>query len=328
MTSIQRKSVLVTGATGFVGSHLIPALHQENWQITAALRNPNNLKTDLPLTPIQVGSINGETNWQQALHNIDTVIHLAARAHQLHDASPDPEADFLRVNTAGTANLAKQCINAGIKHFVFISSIGAMTSLSKERLSEESPCTPDTPYGRSKLQAEQALIQLAHNTPMTWTILRPTLVYGAGNPGNMERLIKLINSGLPIPLGSIRNQRSFIYVGNLVDIILRTLTDTNAENQIFLCSDGQDLSTPELIRHIAQCGNQSLKLFPFPINLLRLGGKLGDLVQSSSGRSFSLNSESLERLIGSLSVDIYKLHSHLNWSAPYSLKKGLKTLFN
>ncbi len=328
MTSIQRKSVLVTGATGFVGRHLLPALHQDNWQITAALRTTNNLESDLPLTPIQVGTIDGETDWQHALQNIDTVIHLAARAHQLNDDSADPEAAFLQVNTAGTTNLAKQCINAGVKHFVFISSIGAMTTLSKERLSEDSPCTPDTPYGRSKLQAEQALTQLSQNTQMNWTILRPTLVYGAGNPGNMERLIKLINSGLPLPLGAIHNQRSFIYVGNLVDIILRTLTDSNAENQVFLCSDGQDLSTPDLIRHIAQYGNKSLRLFPVPINLLRLSGKLGDQIQSSLGRSFSLNSESLERLIGSLSVDIHKLHSHLNWSAPYSLEEGIKTLFN
>lgn len=191
------KSALVTGSTGFMASHLIPLLIQQGWKVRAAIRNPTN-KLPSEVSTANLGNIDGFTQWEPTLTDMDTVIHLAARTHILHDNTPNPEAEFLKVNVQGTANLAKQSIAAGVKHFIFISSIGAMATLSNHPLTETSPCQPDTPYGRSKLQAEQALIELASPSSMTWTILRPTLVYGSGNPGNMERLIKLINRGLPL----------------------------------------------------------------------------------------------------------------------------------
>ncbi|MCG8366848.1 MAG: NAD-dependent epimerase/dehydratase family protein [Pseudanabaenales cyanobacterium] len=322
------QTILVTGATGFIGSHLLPALQNTGCPITVALRNHFHHAPDTTLQTVKVGDIHGATDWQPALKNIHTVIHLAARAHQIHDTAADPEKAFWEVNTAGAANLVKQSIDAGVQHFVFISSIGAMATLSPQILTEASPCHPDTPYGHSKLAAEQALIELAQNSPMTWTILRPTLVYGSGNPGNMERLMKLIKTGLPLPFGAIQNRRSFLYVGNLVDIILRTLTHPKAQNQTFICSDGQDLSTPELIQLICRCTEQPCRLIPIPLPLLRLSGKLGDAAQQLSGRSLSLNSETLERLTGSLAVDINKLQNQLNWQPPYAIEVGLKTLFD
>ena len=303
-------NVLVTGATGFIASHLLPALHQHNWQITAAVRK-NSRQSPLPIQTIIVGEIDGNTNWHQALKTIDTVVHLAARAHILHDDTPHPEAEFRKVNTAGTANLIKQSIEAGVKHFVFISSIGAMATLSDQILTESSPCLPDTPYGLSKLKAEQTLIDLAKDNSMTWTILRPTLVYGPSNPGNMERLMKLINRGFPLPFASINNRRSFIFVGNLVDAIALCLTHPKAAGETFLISDGEAISTPELIRRIANALDQPARLFPMPPSWLE---RIGQLTRSSA----------IERLLSSLTVDSSKIQQTLDWQPPFTMTQGLQ----
>jgi len=201
------KSVLVTGATGFIGQHLVEVLRlRPDYRVVAATRR----HVELPVETYQVGDLNSQTDWYQVLQGIDVVIHLAARAHVLDERGKDPAAEFLRVNTEGTINLVKQAIAAGVQHFVFISSVGAVASFSDVPLTEEDACLPDTPYGRSKLATEIALKNLASDSAIAWTILRPTLVYGAGNPGNMERLVKLICSKLPLPLGAVNNQRSFL----------------------------------------------------------------------------------------------------------------------
>lgn len=319
-------SILITGATGFIASHLIPYLSQKDYSLRAAVRNTDqSLPSDI--APIPIGNIDGQTNWEPALHNVDTVIHLAARAHILHDTNPNPEAEFFRVNTQGTINLVQQSIQAGVKHFIFISSIGAMATLSPEPLSETSPCNPDTPYGHSKLQAEQALIKFASPTPMTWTILRPTLVYGAGNPGNMERLIKLVKKGLPLPFASIKNRRSFVFVGNLVDAIAQILVHPNAQNQTFLVSDGQDLSTPELVQLIAQQLHQPCRLLPIPPQLLKRAGYLADKLEKLTHSSLPMNRTTVERLLGSLFVDITHIQTTLHWKPPYTVKQGIKSTF-
>lgn len=320
------KSLLVTGATGFVGSHLLPLLIGQGWHVNSAVRS-NSDRLPLNAHPLRVGNIDGDTSWYHALQGIDTVIHLAARAHILHDNTPNPEAEFFQINTQGTANLVEQCIQAGVKHFIFISSIGAMASLSHQPLTEKSPCQPDTPYGRSKLQAEQALIDLASQSTMTWTILRPPLVYGPGNPGNMERLVKLAGLGLPLPFGLVHNRRSFIYVGNFVDAIATCLTHPQAKNQVFLVSDGQDLSTPQLIRKIAHHLGRPCKLLPIPPSLLKLASYLGDALQNLSQRPIPLNTSTIERLLGSLVVDSSHIQTTLNWQPPFTLDQGLsKTL--
>ena len=317
-------SVLITGANGFVASHLIPYLDKQSWQITTATRGScPSKKFSSSVISVTIGEINGETNWQQALKNIDTVIHLAARAHILQEEVLNPEVEFIRVNTQGTANLVEQSIQAGVKHFIFISSIGAMATFSNQPLTESSPCQPDTPYGRSKLQAEQALIDFARQSNMTWTILRPTLVYGSGNPGNMARLVKLINLGLPLPFGLVKNRRSFIYVGNLVEAIATCLTHPQAQNQIFIISDGQDVSTSKLIEKIAHHMNRSCNLVPVSPPLLRMAGYLSDKVEHSIKKPLPLNTQTIDRLLCSLFVDSSYIRATLNWQPPYTLDQGL-----
>ena len=305
-------NILVTGGTGFIGSHLLPVLSKQNLQVTLGVRNNSSNELNIPYKIVKVSEIDENTDWTKALKEVGTVIHLAARAHQLNDQAINPEAEFLRTNCKGTKTLVKAAIASGVKHFIFISSIGAMTTLSEHTLTEESPCHPDSPYGRSKLQAEQGLIELCQNSPMTWTILRPTLVYGAGNPGNMERLMKLIKTGFPLPLGSINNRKSFLYVGNLVDAIITCLDHPNAKNQTFIVSDGEALSTTDLIRRLGKALGKSPLLLPIPAELLRLTTKL--LGKADIG----------DRLLGSLQVDSSKIRQMLDWTPPYTVDQGLQ----
>lgn len=320
------KNILVTGATGFIGSYLIPILSEKNYKISIAIHNKFPKFSDLSITNIKVGEIDSNTNWQEALKEIDIVIHLAARAHMLQDNHPNPEAEFLRINTEGTANLVKQSIQNGVKHFIFVSSIGAMATLSNQILTENSLCIPDSYYGISKLRAEEKLIELAKNSKITWTILRPTLVYGAGNPGNMERLIKLIKTGFPLPFGAIKNRRSFLYVENLVDAIATILTNKNATNQIFLVSDSEDISTPQLINFLAQYQQQSCKLLPIPSLFLKILGYVGDVAQILTKKSLPINTSTIEKLVGSLFVDSNYIQKTLNWQPPYTLEQGVKKM--
>ncbi len=311
-TDSDTKLIVVTGATGFIGCHLLPTLDNQNLQIVLAVRHHLSKELNSDCKVVNVGEIEENTDWTEALKEVDTVIHLAARAHQLNDQAINPEAEFLRVNYEGTKTLVKQAIASGVKHFIFISSIGAMTTLSEHALTEESPCRPDSPYGRSKLQAEQSLIELCRNSSMTWTILRPTLVYGAGNPGNMERLMKLIKTGFPLPLGAINNQKSFLYVDNLVDAIITCINHPNAKNKTFIVSDGEDLSTTDLIRRLAKALGKSPLLLPIPAELLRLTTKL--LGKADIG----------DRLLGSLQVDSGKIRQMLDWTPPYTVDQGLQ----
>jgi len=303
-------SILITGATGFIGNHLLPQLIRPNWQVRACVRQ-------FPIHPIlgisyfKIGDINRDTDWRTVLKDVDVVIHLAARAHILNDRAPDPQAEFHQVNTEGTINLATQAIEAGIKHFIFLSSIGAMASFSNKPLSEDSPCQPDTPYGRSKLLAEQRLIALATPSAMQWTILRPPLVYGPCNPGNMERLIKLVDRAIPLPLGAIQNRRSLLYVGNLVDAILTCIDHPAAARQIFVVSDGQDFSTPELIRQIAHALYRPVHLLPVPPTVMRLTGQL------------TRRSTAIDRLLSSLPVDSTKIQTLLSWSPLFTFTQGI-----
>jgi nucleoside-diphosphate-sugar epimerase len=302
------QKLLITGATGFIGSYLLPILSQQKFQITAAVRNNLSQSLSGPIRIVKVGNIDEKTNWQEALEGIDIVIHLAARAHIINETIP---------------NLVQQSIQAGVKHFIFISSIGAMTTQSDRILTENSPCHPDSPYGRSKLQAEQALINLAKDSNMTWTIIRPTLVYGPGNPGNMERLMKLIKRGLPLPFAAIKNRRSFVFVGNLVAAIITCLDHPNAANQIFLISDNQAVSTPQLIRLIAQQIQQPCQLLPVPTTLLRFLGYLGDTIESITGKNLPFNTYSIDRLLGSLTVNSSHIQKTLDWQPTFTLEQGL-----
>ena len=308
-------SVLVTGATGFIGNHLINSLQNSSYDLHATVRNiPSHSQGDIQYSLIK--DLNPQTDWSAALEGIDIVIHLAGRAHILKDQVSNPLQEFQTINTEATASLVKQAIVFGVKHFIFISSIGAMATLAPQIVNEEDPCNPNTPYGLSKLQAEEKLTQLAQNSLMKWTILRPTLVYGPKNPGNMDRLINLINRGVPLPLGSIQNKRSFLYVGNLVDAIIQCINNPKAFNQLFIISDSQDLSTPELITQISQALNKKSRLLPLPEKSLKFIGQI------------TSKTNTIDRLTGSLVVDSSKIRQTLNWTPPYTFQEGIQKTCN
>ena len=314
------KKILVTGATGFVGRSLIPYLVQTSYSVRAAVRNPSNLSTsvDLPaeVELVWVGDLSPQTDWRSALTDVNTIIHLAARAHILQETSLNPKLDFYRINTESTSNLVRQASIAGVKQFIFISSIGAMTTLSEDILTEDSSCSPDTAYGLSKLRAEHAVVEIASKSSMEWTILRPTLVYGPRNPGNMGRLFDLVDRGIPLPFASIHNRRSLIYVHNLVNAIITCINNPKAFKKTFILSDGEDVSTPYLIRRIARSLDRPVRLIPIPVDWLKLLGKL-------IGRSIAI-----DRLVGSLAVDISCIRNTLNWNPPHTLDNGLKATAN
>lgn len=307
--------LLVTGATGFVGSHLLPLLRRDGFSIRATSRQPSCINYSA-VEMLLVPDFNAHVDWSEALQDVDCVIHLAARAHILKEEVAEPEAAFFEVNTAATIHLARQSLSAEVKHFIFISSIGAMATLSDHPLSENSICQPDTPYGRSKLAAELALQELCADCSMTWTILRPTLVYGPGNPGNMALLLKLVNQGLPLPLGAVYNRRSLLYVGNLVDVIRLCIDHSAARNETFLVSDNEVLSTPSLIRQIGQAMGTSPCLLSISPGMLMAFAKL--LGQR----------ERLRRLTGSLEVRNHHLKNTLQWFPPYGFARGIQDTVN
>jgi nucleoside-diphosphate-sugar epimerase len=304
-------NVLVTGGTGFIGRRLVQVLAAKGWQVRVSVRQASSHDFPVGVEPVSVGEINGSTAWQVALNGIHSVIHLAGRAHVLNDDPKSAPAKFNQINTEGTANLADQCEQFGVKHFIFLSSLHAMGTTRTECLTELSVCQPDSAYGQSKLRAELAIAELTQRSQMQHTIIRPPLVYGPENLGNMERLLKLIDRGLPLPLGSVQNQRSFIYIENLVDAITACLEHPNALNQTFLVSDGT-LSTPDLIRMLGTGLGKSPRLFTCPPSFLRLIGQL-------TGRSGII-----DRLLGSLAINDQKFRNLLGWQPPYTVAQGLQ----
>lgn len=303
-------NVLITGLTGFVGQHLHSALVQLGEHVIyATTRKAREISSTLD--SCIVVPVNNLVPLNE-LPPIDVVIHLAARAHILKDNASNPAREFSTVNVEGTINIAKAALNAGAKQFIFVSSIGAMATLSAQRLHEESSCWPDTDYGRSKLEAEQRLKELTSGTTMATTILRPTLTYGPRNPGNMARLIQIVNQGYPLPFKTIRSQRSLLFVGNLIDAILQCINNPQAYNQTFLVSDGIDISTSELIEQMATALNKKANLFPFSAKTLKLIGKLTGYYDEMS------------RLTGSLCVDNEKICKTLSWTPPYSFAQGIQ----
>lgn len=323
--------ILVTGATGFVGSNLIPVLEAGGHLLTLALRN-SDAASRLPKTKAQsqrralvVGDVGERTDWREALQGADAVVHLAARAHVLGGGQDEEEA-LTRVNAWGTARLVDQVVDVGVERFVLMSSIGAVTTASDACVTLTTPCTPDTPYGRSKRAAELALIERATGSQTRWTILRPTLVYGPGNPGNMERLVALVKHGLPLPLGAIRNRRSFTFVRNLTDLTALVLSHRNARDATFLVSDGEDLSTPELIDRIALHAGVRLRLISVPSPVLHGIARGGDLWTTVTGSAAPFGTQALRRLESSLYVDNEPLRAGLDWTPPFGVDEGLRCM--
>ena len=301
-------NVLVTGANGFVGRSLCRVLRASGLRVRGAVRSA--IQT-VDFEPVVVGDIGADTPWRAALGEIDVVVHLAARAHVMRDTAPDPQAAFNTVNLHGTSNLAQQARAAGVKRFVFVSSVKVHGESTAERpFSEDQAPQPQDPYAISKWAAEQALAGIA-GSGMELGILRPPLVYGPHVRGNFLALLKAVYGGWPLPLGAIENRRSLIYVDNLADAITRCVSHPAAAGRTFLVSDRQDLSTSELVRMLAASLEVRPRLIGIPPGVLRAAGTL-------TGRRAAV-----ERLIGSLQLDTSRIASALGWSPPFSVTAGL-----
>jgi nucleoside-diphosphate-sugar epimerase len=267
---------------------------------------------------VEVQGLDANTNWLATLTNQQVVIHAAARAHIMKDEVSDPLTEYRCVNVDGTLNLARQAAAMGVKRFIFISSIkvnGELTHPGKA-FTEEDLAAPEDAYGISKWEAEQGLWQIQRETGMEVVIIRPPLVFGPGVKGNFASMIRLVEKGLPLPLGAIDNQRSLVALDNLVDLIITCIDHPAAANQVFLAGDGEDLSTTELLRGVARAMGKPARLIPVPPSLLMLGATvLGKKAVA-------------QRLLGSLQVDISKARRLLGWQPPVSVEEGLRRCFD
>jgi len=304
--------VLVTGANGFVGKAVCNLAVREGFSVRAALRK--YVDHSGQIETVIVGNVDDVTDWGSALDQVDVVIHLAARVHVMHDTSLDPLIEFRKVNVQGTHNLAMQAVRAGVKRLVFVSSIkvnGEESDIDSIYSEDDAP-KPLDPYGISKLEAEQVLRGVSKETGLEVVIVRPPLVYGVGVKGNFVQMLRLLSKGVPLPFASVSNQRSLVYVENLADAIITCAIHPAAASQTYLISDGEDISTPELLGQLALGMGRHLKLFYCHPKILELAGR-------GFGRS-----NQVRRLLGSLRIDSDKIRRELNWTPPFTLQQGLQ----
>jgi len=304
--------VLVTGANGFVGSALVAKMRARGLAARCAVRVAT--EREGCADSVTVGDIDGHTDWHAALQGIDVVIHLAARVHVMRESATDPLAAFRIVNVQGTENLARQAAAAGVKRLVYVSSIkvNGEETVSGHAYRETDPPAPQDAYGISKWEAEQALHRVAAETGLEVVIVRPPLVYGPGVRGNFVQMLRVLAKGIPLPFASVRNQRSLICVTNLADALIACATHPAAAGQTYQVSDGEDISTPELLRRLGAAMGRPARLLPCPPALLKLAGRL-------TGRSAQV-----ERLLGSLQIDSARIRRELGWHPPYTLQQGLQ----
>lgn len=304
--------VLVTGASGFIGGTVCRTLAASGMTVLGAVRREAALPAGV--TAFRVDDINGDTDWRQAVTGMDAVLHLAGRAHVMHDHAADPLETFRAINRDGTAALADQAAAAGVKRFVFVSSIkvnGDFAARDQPFRPENIPA-PTDPYGISKAEAEDALTFIAARYGMEIVVVRPPLVHGPGVKGNLATLTKALRLGLPLPLGlANHNHRSLVGVDNLTDLLHVCLTHPDATGRTFLVKDGPDLSTAELIYRMAAALHRSARLLPIPPKLLSV---LATLVGKG---------DEAKRLLGSLVVDDSLTRRVLNWTPPLSLDEGI-----
>lgn len=303
-------TILITGASGFIGSKLLERLPAEQ---TVLLGRNEPLKWEGK--SFYKYEINSNSDYSAVLNGVDAVVHLAALVHVMNQSIRESLDIYRDVNTNGTLNLARQAANAGVKRFVFISSI----KVNGERTYLQKPFTvadvrsPKDFYGQSKSEAEEQLLELAKETGLEVVIIRPTLVYGPGVKANFASLLNLVEKGLPLPFGCINsNKRSLVSVTNLVDLIVTCIDHPKAVNQVFLVSDDHDVSTASMVKYMSQALGKPCRLLPVPLWCYRLAGKL-------TGKT-----DVVDRLIGSLQVDITHTKSTLGWTPPQTLEEGFK----
>jgi nucleoside-diphosphate-sugar epimerase len=305
--------VLVTGATGFVGLVLTRLLLYKGVQVVGGVRIVSSI---LPhgVSQVSVGDILPDTDWSESLNGVDCVVHLAARVHVMRDEVTDPLAEFRQVNVFGTLNLARQAALAGVRRFVFVSSVkvnGESTVLGKPFLVHDKP-DPQDSYGISKYEAEMGLLELASETGMEVVIIRPPLVYGPGVKANFASMMSWLDRGVPLPLGSVHNQRSFVALDNLADFIVTCLDHPLAANQTLLVSDGEDLSTTELLQRMGRALGKPARLIPVPVGVMQGAANLLGMGAVA------------QRLFGSLQVDSSKARELLGWKPVVTVDEALR----
>lgn len=298
--------IAVTGATGFVGRTLCGAMVARGVTFRALGRVADE-------ATVGVGDIGPETDWRAALAGADTVIHLAARVHRLRDAGPDLPKLYRHTNVDGTLKLARDAAAVGVRRLVFVSSVkvlGERTAPGRPFRPDDPPA-PQDPYGHSKWEAEDALKAVATRVGLGVVVVRPPLVYGAGVGANFRALVELVRRGLPLPLAAVRNRRSLIAAENLADLLLCCATHPEAPGRTFLCSDGEDVSTPDLLRAIGLAERRPVRLLPVPVPLLRVAGRL-----TGQGAAVA-------RLTESLQIDARATRDLLGWRPPCTMREAL-----
>lgn len=308
-------NVLVTGASGFIGQHLVFDLSKRKpLKITVIAKQSINIQG---VRNVFSKALDKDTDLSSVLHKQDVVIHTAGRSRKTRDNALNPLSQYRLTDVDVTLNLARQAAKAGVKTFIFISSVKVNGEYTKagRPFKEDDEMLPVDDYGISKAEAEIGLFRIALETGLKVIIIRPPLVYGASVKGNFALLIKLLKIGVPLPVASIRNKRSMIAIENLIDLIITCITHPNAGNQVFFASDGHDLSTPDLLRGMAQAMHVPSRLFAFPPEILAATAKC---VRQSSVA---------DRLLGSLQVDISKAKYLLDWAPPISTEEGLRRCF-
>ena len=311
------KKICITGANGFIGKTLYKSLKAPDNHIRGLVRAIDLDNNSSETEHISVGDINSKTNWKDHLKGFDCIIHCAGLTHQM--SSIKDINVYNLVNTEGTKRLAEHAVEASIKRLVFLSSVKVNGESTyqiniKQKFSYEHKPNPQDLYARSKLLAEKSLWEISSRTGLEVVVVRLPLVYGNGVKGNLEGLIKLVKSGIPLPLSLVKNQRSMIGIDNLVDLLIRCIDHPEAGGKTFLASDDEDLSTPELIKLIASSMGKKVNLFPVPILMLKfLGSVFG-------------KREEINRLVGSLRIDNSYTKEILNWTPPISVEEGIRRM--
>lgn len=315
--------ILVTGASGFVGNALCRYLHARGFDVCGAVRSMHSSFSASGIGSVVVGNLDADTDWSSALPRVDCVVHCAARAHVMNETEVDVLGAYRLVNVDGSQRLAEQAAALGVRRLVFLSSIkvnGESTDGlphpfgARNDEGELDAPAPEGPYGVSKWEAEQALWAVSAQTGLDVVIVRPPLVYGPGVKGNLLRLLRWVALGVPLPLGAVQNQRSLVGLDNLVDLLGRCIDHPAAVGQTLLVSDGEDVSTPDLLRHMAAGLGRSANLLPVPKPLLRLA-------------AYALGKQAeVDRLIGSLQIDIRYTCDLLDWTPPTSVVKGIRDM--
>jgi nucleoside-diphosphate-sugar epimerase len=309
---VKDSKVLVTGANGFIGQALCQKLVADGWSVAGAVRNESAAgKLRGEVESVIVGAVGPDTDWVQALSDVDSIVHLAARVHVMRDLAAEPIAMYRDVNVAGTEHLAQMAASMKVRRFIFLSSIKVNGEGKQIPYTECDKPMPSDPYGISKYEAEQLLQVISARTDLEIVVLRPSLVYGPQVKANFLKLFKVIKMGIPLPFANVKNQRSLIFLGNLIDAIALCIDHPKAAGKTYLLSDGVDTSTPELIQKVASMLGKSPRLFPFSLTLLRQLAKV-------AGKS-----EAVSRLLDSLSVDCSLICTELDWIPRFTMTEGL-----